>query len=129
MLALALAGACADDDADSATTPIEAINSDDLFTVDEHVGARVSVNAPVKRLLGERAFVLSGHERETLLVLAAEPLPRLAERQVVQAEGTVREFDLEEYREDFALTEPAEFDPFEDEPVLVADEVVRAKPR
>lgn len=115
------------DSAEPAATPIESVNEDDFFADDGQVGTSVTVTAPVHRVLTPTSFVLAGHAYgdPTLLVLSQQPLPWLVKGQRVEAAGTVREFDLREYRRDHAVTRPAAFDPFHDEEVLVSTKVSR----
>lgn len=132
-MALPLA-ACGDDDDDGAGpeegADVEDITEDDAyFDNDEHVGEEVTVSAEVTEVLTPTSFELGGADwgDDSLLVVSATEAPDLAEGQVVQVTGTVREFVYADY-EAYGLGEEEVYDPYGDEEFLEASSVDTSVP-
>ena len=102
------------------------------------VGQQVTVSATISEVVSPAAFRIGGEDfgGQSLLVLSApaadftdlglELDQELVDSEaVVQVTGTVRQFDIAEFEEEFGVDyDDAVFEPFEGENVIVADRVV-----
>jgi hypothetical protein len=150
-MALAMAtsiAACADDSAgpetgtdveEVAEEPMEDETGDDEAAqgAESLVGQTVTVSAEISEVISPGAIRIGGDEGgdESLLVVsgAAESFAEMGfgvseglvdDDVVVQVTGTVREFDIADFEEEFGVDYDDDlFEPFEGEHVIVADDV------
>ncbi|WP_199430532.1 hypothetical protein [Qaidamihabitans albus] len=106
---------------------VEDITEDDYFADDQYVGEEVTVSANVTEVIDPQSFVLAGEDYgdDSLLVLSGKDARKVQEGDVVKVTGTVREFDYENYRADYALGAADLYTPYDTEEFLVADSVTR----
>jgi hypothetical protein len=100
----------------------------------EYYGQDVNVSGEVGELIGPNAFTIGTQDAAaggTLLVVGAKQLPNvieggeeLASDDVVQARGTVREFNVTEIEDEIGYgLDDGLFEEFEGEPAIVANAV------
>lgn len=106
---------------------------EEAAAVDPLVGQTVTVSAEVEEIVSPQAF--RAGDEELLIVSAGESFDAMGagfamdeglvdDDTVVQVTGTVRQFDLAEFEDEFAVDyDDGVFEPFEGENVIVAQDV------
>ncbi|OOC55978.1 MULTISPECIES: hypothetical protein [Nocardiopsis] len=94
---------------------------------DENVelGSTVTVSSEVTEVLSNQSFRLEGTddwENDPLLVVSARQAD-VAAGDVVEVTGTVEEFEYTTYSEDYSLAEEGDYEHFEEQRFIVADQV------
>lgn len=94
--------------------------------LDGKLGQRVQVTDEVATIISPNAFTIGGDEigENPILVIGANLPPGLVEGQQVRVSGTVKEFQVRGYEEDFDLDlVDQEFEDFDGDPAIQADSV------
>lgn len=88
--------------------------------LDEHVGERVTISAPVTRVITPMSTVVDAREygQRSLLVLSVRPHPGLMKGDVLIMSGLVREFEFDAMQKRYALPDSGVYRPFSGESVL-----------
>lgn len=90
------------------------------------LGQQVQVTGEVATIISPEAFTMGGEEigENPILVIGANLPPGLVEGQQVRVSGTVKEFQVRGYEEDFDLDlVDQEFEDFDGDPAIQADSV------
>jgi hypothetical protein len=94
--------------------------------LDGKLGQQVQVTDEVATIISPNAFTIGGDEigENPILVVGANLPPGLVEGQQVRVSGTVKEFQVRGYEEDFDLDlVDQEFEDFDGDPAIQADSV------
>ncbi|MFC4852817.1 hypothetical protein [Actinophytocola glycyrrhizae] len=108
----------------------EEVPDGDLYFEDgrEFVGDLVSISGEATDVLSPTSFEVDGQEwgDETVLVLAGEQTGDVHEGDVVDVTGVLRVFGYERYTNEYGLTGPTRYEPYEGEKFIEATEIGRA---
>lgn len=120
--ALPLSLAACDTEGSEQGADVEDVTEEQFFANDQFVGETVTVSAEIDEVLTPTSFQLDAQEwgDDSLLVVSANKKADLAEGDVVKVKGTVREFQFNQFENEFGLTDRGRYEPFDNEQFLVA---------